>query len=178
VVLKTSHNTGANLMACLNAVAVGSKDCPDGLTAEAKYAASLGVTDDEAFMLDGAGGNGYVTPLAMARFYQALQDQPIGAAFRQSLAVLGADGDLATQGTGTPAAGHIAAKTGTRGDTTPSGVGILYSRTLIGYADAASGRPIVMAVFMGGGAKFVSLADLVAVLDANTELVVAVQQAF
>ena len=31
---------------------------------------------------------------------------------------------------------------------------------------------------MGGGARFVALADLVAVLDANTELVVAVQQAF
>jgi D-alanyl-D-alanine carboxypeptidase/D-alanyl-D-alanine-endopeptidase (penicillin-binding protein 4) len=148
------------------------------LTAEATYAESRGVTDDEAFILDGAGGNGFVTPLAMARFYQAVQDQPIGPAFRQSLAVLGVDGDLATQGTGTPAAGKIAAKTGTRGDTTPSGVGVLFSRVLVGYAEAASGRPIVMAVFMGGGAKFVTLDDLVAVVDDNTDLVVAVQQAF
>jgi D-alanyl-D-alanine carboxypeptidase/D-alanyl-D-alanine-endopeptidase (penicillin-binding protein 4) len=178
IVLKTSHNSGANLMACLNAVAVGSKDCPAGLTAAATYAASLGVTDAEAFILDGAGGNGYVTPLAMARLYAALQDQPSGDAFRDSLAVLGTDGDLANQGAGTPAAGRIAAKTGTRGDTTPSGVGILYARTLVGYAEAASGRRIVMAVFMGGGARFVALEDLVAVLNDNTALVVAVQQAF
>jgi len=85
---------------------------------------------------------------------------------------------VTTQGTGTPAAERIAAKTGTRGDTTPSGVGILYARTLVGYAEAASGRDIVMAVFMGGGASFVELDDLVAILDDNTELVVAVQQAF
>ena len=178
VVMKTSQNNGANLMGCLNAVAVGSKDCPDGLTAEATYAASLGVTDDEAFILDGAGGDGYVTPLAMARLYQSLQDEPIAEAFHDSLAVLGSDGDLATQGAGTPAAGRIAAKTGTRGATTPSGVGILYARTLIGYAEAASGRHVVMAVFMGGGASFVTLDDLVAVLGDNTDLVVAVQQAF
>ena len=176
--LKTSQNSGANLMGCLNAVAVGSKDCPDGLTAEAKYAASLGVTDDEAFILDGAGGNGYVTPLAMARFYQAVREQPIGDAFRRSLAVLGGDGDLATQGAGTAAAGRVAAKTGTRGDTTPSGVGILYARTMVGYAEAASGRDIVMAVFMGGGASFLDLDELVDIVDANTDLVVAVQQAF
>ena len=178
VVLKTSQNSGANLMGCLNAVAVGSKDCPDGLTAEATYAESLGVTADEAFILDGAGGNGYVTPLAMARFYQAVREQPIGGAFRRSLAVLGGDGDLATQGAGTPAAGRVAAKTGTRGDTTPSGVGILYARTMVGYAEAASGRDIVMAVFMGGGASFLDLDELVDIVDANTDLVVAVQQAF
>ena len=137
------------------------------------------MTDDEAFILDGAGGNGYVTPLAMARFYQAVAATSRSATpSGNSLAVLGGDGDLATQGTGTPAAGRIAAKTGTRGDTTPSGVGILYARTLVGYAEAASGRDIVMAVFMGGGASFLDLDDFVAIVDANTDLVVAVQQAF
>ena len=176
--MKMSQNTGADVLACLNAVAAGSKDCPAGLAAESEYAASLGLSKDALFILDGAGADGYVTPLGIARFYDAVLDQPYAEAFRDSLAVLGVDGDLATEALGTPAAGHIAAKTGTLGDPTPSGVGIFITRTLAGYAEAASGRQIILAVFMGGGAPFETIDDLRGLVEDHTELVVAVQQAF
>ena len=44
VILKTSHNPGADLMACLDAVASGSKDCEQGLVTVQQYVSKdLGV---------------------------------------------------------------------------------------------------------------------------------------
>jgi D-alanyl-D-alanine carboxypeptidase/D-alanyl-D-alanine-endopeptidase (penicillin-binding protein 4) len=180
VILKVSHNPGADLMACLNAVAAGSKDCDDGLAAEAEYVSdSLGVPDDSFIIFDGAGSDerDRASGSAMTTFLRALDSDPIGPPFEQSLSILGVDGDLAETAADTPAAGHVRLKTGTRVGFAPSGQGIVTGRTMIGYADAASGREIIISV-MVRDVPVTSLDDLFAVIDDAAAIAVAMQQAY
>jgi D-alanyl-D-alanine carboxypeptidase/D-alanyl-D-alanine-endopeptidase (penicillin-binding protein 4) len=179
VILKTSQNPGANLMACLVAVKAGSKDCTAGLVAEATYAASLGVPPNELFIFDGAGGNelDHATGNAMTQFLRAVNNEPIDDAFRGSLAVLGVDGDLAQEEVGTPAAGRVAAKSGTRANVSPAGTGILTARTLVGYVNAKSGRQVLISV-MVANVSFTSMTDLFAVVADNASVAVAMQEGY
>lgn len=180
VILKTSHNPGADLMACLNAVAAGSKDCEDGLARQTEYVSTdLGVPRDTFFIFDGAGSDerDRASGSAMTTFLRALDSDPIGPTFEESLAILGVDGDLAETAADTPAAGHVRLKTGTRAGTTPSGDGILTGRTMVGYADAASGREIIISV-MVRDVPFTTLDDLIAIIDDAGAIAVAMQQAY
>jgi PBP4 family serine-type D-alanyl-D-alanine carboxypeptidase len=180
VILKTSHNPGADLMACLNAVAAGSKDCNAGLTRQTEYVATdLGVPRDSFFIFDGAGGDerDRASGSAMTSFLRALDSDPIGPTFEESLSILGVDGDLAQTAADTPAAGHVRLKTGTRAATTPSGDGVLTGRTMVGYADAASGREIIISV-MVRDVPFKTFDDLIAIINDAAAIAVAMQQAY
>jgi PBP4 family serine-type D-alanyl-D-alanine carboxypeptidase len=180
VILHDSHNPGADLMACLDAVAAGSKDCEDGLVAEADYAARLGVPDDQVFIFDGAGSDerDHATSTAMTTFFRALDGQAIGPAFEHSLSALGVSGTIADAiPPNSPAVGKVRAKDGARAAAPPSGVGIITARTLIGYGDAKSGRRIVLTVMIAN-VPFRSFADIEAVVGDNGALAAAIQQAF
>jgi serine-type D-Ala-D-Ala carboxypeptidase/endopeptidase (penicillin-binding protein 4) len=180
VILHDSHNPGADLMACLVAVAAGSKDCEDGLAAEAAFADRLGAPDDQVFIFDGAGSDDrdHATPTAMTSFFRALDGQSIGPAFERSLGVLGVSGTIAQAvPPDSPAVGKVRAKDGARAAAPPSGVGILGARTLIGYGEAKSGRRIVLTVMIAN-VPFRTFADIEAVVDDNGELAAAIQQAF
>jgi len=179
VILKTSHNPGADLMACLNAVAAGSKDCNAGLAAETEYISSLGAPDNSFFIFDGAGSDerDRASGSAMTSFLHGLDSDPIGPSFEESLAVLGVDGDLAETAADTPAAGHMRLKTGTRAAFAPSGQGLLTARTMVGYADAESGREIIISV-MVRDIPFTDIDDLIAVIDDAAAIAVAMQQAY
>ena len=151
VILKTSHNPGADLMACLDAVASGSKDCEQGLVTVQQYITKdLGVDPTAVFLFDGAGSDDRdrSAGTAFATFLRAVDAQPYAAAFEAALPVLGVDGDLANQGLGTPAVGHVFSKTGTRAAVEPAGVGLINARTQIGYIDAASGRKLVFSIMV------------------------------
>ena len=151
VILKTSHNPGADLMACLDAVAAGSKDCEQGLvTVQQHITKDLGVDPTAVFLFDGAGSDDRdrSAGTAFATFLRAVDAQPYAAAFEAALPVLGVDGDLANQGLGTPAVGHVFSKTGTRAAVEPAGVGLINARTQIGYIDAASGRKLVFSIMV------------------------------
>jgi PBP4 family serine-type D-alanyl-D-alanine carboxypeptidase len=151
VILKTSHNPGADLMACLDAVAAGSKDCEEGLVAVQQYITKdLGVDPTAVFLFDGAGSDDRdrSAGTAFATFLRAVDAQPYAAAFEAALPVLGVDGDLANQGLGTPAVGHVFSKTGTRAAVEPAGGGLINARTQIGYIDAASGRKLVFSIMV------------------------------
>jgi len=155
VILKVSHNPGADLMACLVAVASGSKEGESGLVAEQQYVSKdLGVDPSSFFIFDGAGSDDRDRSAgsAMAGFMRAVDTQPYAAPFEAALPTLGVDGDLANQGLGTGAVGNVHAKTGTRAAVAPSeqgGVGLLGARTMAGYIDAASGRKLVFAIMLG-----------------------------
>ena len=151
VILKTSHNPGADLMACLDAVASGSKDCEQGLVTVQQYVSKdLGVDPTAFFIFDGAGSDDRdrSAGTAFTTFLRAVDGQPYGAAFEDALPVLGVDGDLANQGLGTPAVGHVFSKTGTRAAVEPAGVGLINARTQVGYIDAASGRKLVFSIMV------------------------------
>ena len=151
VILKTSHNPGADLMACLDAVASGSTDCEQGLVTVQQYVSKdLGLDPTAFFLFDGAGSDDRdrSAGTAFTTLLRAADAQPFGAALEDALPVLGVDGDLANQGLGTPAVGHVHSKTGTRAGVEPAGIGLVNARTQVGYIDAASGRKLVFSIMV------------------------------
>lgn len=175
LILKVSHNPGADLMACLVAVQAGSRSCEDGLKRGFELFTGLGVPPESTFIFDGAGSDerDRTTPAAMTAFLRALAEQSYGAAFRQGLPVLGVDGTLA-QHNDSPAAGLIQAKTGSRAGGTPADQVLITGLTLVGYAKAKSGRELVFAI-MVRDVPVSSPQDLAAV-DANQAAIAAALQ--
>ncbi|GHO99480.1 D-alanyl-D-alanine carboxypeptidase/D-alanyl-D-alanine-endopeptidase [Reticulibacter mediterranei] len=115
LILKVSHNLGANLLICLMAVKTGSKDCNAGFLAIAAFLNQAHVDRKQVAMADGRGGN------PVDRFtLQAANDllrywlgRPESAKFRQMQPILGEAGGLATICTNCPAKGKVFAKPGT-----------------------------------------------------------------
>jgi D-alanyl-D-alanine carboxypeptidase/D-alanyl-D-alanine-endopeptidase (penicillin-binding protein 4) len=185
VILKTSHNPGADLMACLDAVASGSKDCVDGLVTEQQYVSGdpkkggLGVDPTSFFIFDGAGSDDRDRSAgsAMTHFLRAVDAQPYAAAFEDALSILGVDGDIANDGLGTQAVGHVHAKTGTRAGVEPAGLGLLNARTMVGYIDAASGRHLVFSIMLRD-VPFQSLDDVLEVIVDVANISVAMYEAY
>jgi serine-type D-Ala-D-Ala carboxypeptidase/endopeptidase (penicillin-binding protein 4) len=182
VILKTSHNPGADLMACLDAVASGSKDCEDGLLAVQQYASDdLGVDPTAFFNFDGAGSDDRdrSSGSAFGTLLRAIDGEPYAEAFEAALPTLGVDGDLANQGLGTPAVGHVHSKTGTRAGVEQAGIGLINARTQVGYIDAASGRKLVFSI-MVADVPFdpADLNTLLAVITDVANLSVAIFEAY
>ena len=182
VILKTSHNPGADLMACLDAVASGSTSCEDGLVAEQQYASKdLGVDPTAFFIFDGAGSDDRDRSAgsAMTQLLRGVDAQPYAAAFEDALPVLGVNGDLANQGLGTPAVGHVNGKTGTRAAVEPAGVGLANARTQVGYIDAASGRKLVYSIMVADVPwDPTNLDTLVQIITDGANLSVAIYEAY
>jgi D-alanyl-D-alanine carboxypeptidase/D-alanyl-D-alanine-endopeptidase (penicillin-binding protein 4) len=147
VILKVSYNRGADLMVCLVAARLGSRNCEDGLASEIQNNASLGAPPVTTLPFDGAGSDDRdrTSPSAMTSFLRAVASRPYGAALRAGLPVVGVDGTLATVGKGTPAAGKIQAKTGNRVGFITARVGLEGGQAHVGYITAASGRQLVFA---------------------------------
>jgi serine-type D-Ala-D-Ala carboxypeptidase/endopeptidase (penicillin-binding protein 4) len=147
VILKVSYNRGADLMVCLVAARLGSRNCEDGLITEIENNASLGAPPTTTLPFDGAGSDDRdrTSPAAMTTFLRAVAGQSYGAALRSGLPVVGVDGTLAEVGKGTPVAGKIQAKTGNRVAFITPHIGIAGAQAHVGYIDAASGRQLVFA---------------------------------
>ena len=76
-----------------------------------------------------------------------------------------------------PGHGQTAAKDGAQGRGGAQRGGDAHARTLIGYAEAKSGRPVVLAVMMAN-IPFRSFAHVDAIVDDDGELAGAIQHAF
>ena len=134
---------------CLTAVKGGSTSCPQGLVDTFETVTALGIPADTTYQFDGAGSDRreYSTsPGAMAEFLQGVTKAPWAKAFEDSLPILGVDGTLGNNQKGTPAAGHVFAKTGQRVATTAEETGLLTGLTQVGYIEAASGRRLTYGV--------------------------------
>ena len=116
VVQKVSFNRGADLLVCLTAVKGGSTSCPQGLPDTYKTVTALGIPANTTYQFDGAGSDerSRTSPGAMSAFLRGVSKAPWAKAFEDSLPILGVDGTLGNNQAGTPAAGHVFAKTGTR----------------------------------------------------------------
>ncbi|HEY8582856.1 MAG TPA: D-alanyl-D-alanine carboxypeptidase, partial [Capillimicrobium sp.] len=150
VVLKVSYNRGADNMVCLVAAAKGSRDCLDGLQTEQRIIGRLGVSPVTTLLFDGAGSSEYdrSAPQDFTTFLRRASAEPWGPQLRAGMPVLGVDGTFATNQAGTPAAGHVFVKSGTRAQVAPTGRGVMSALTQAGYIDAASGRQLVYALFV------------------------------
>lgn len=143
LILKVSHNLGANLGMCLMAVTTGSHDCMDGFPVLARFLDDAGVDRKQVQLLDGRGGNPVdrSTPQAEAQMLTYWQRNPEAKLFREALPILGVDGLLAENCRDCPARGKVFAKTGAA-----VGLDALNDRlgvgaiTIAGYLDKGSGR--------------------------------------
>jgi D-alanyl-D-alanine carboxypeptidase/D-alanyl-D-alanine-endopeptidase (penicillin-binding protein 4) len=152
MIQQTSYNTGANDFMCLLAVQLSSTDCTDGLKTEYAFAAEAGVDTDHLFLVDGQGQDpASTTPRQIARWVQWAREQSWGDAFVATQPVLGVSGTLASSGGGTPAAGKVAAKTGTS-VAADMVTGRLYAKVqcVAGYITLDDGRTLVFGLFMSG----------------------------
>jgi D-alanyl-D-alanine carboxypeptidase/D-alanyl-D-alanine-endopeptidase (penicillin-binding protein 4) len=150
VILKVSYNRGADDMVCLLAAKNGSRDCADGLTAELKTIAALGVSTESTVLFDGAGTGESIrtSPVDETTILRNTIGLPWGKHIHDDMAVMGVDGTQAANQAGTPAAGHIRLKDGTQIAVTPSGQSYVSAKTEVGYIDARSGRQLVFALFV------------------------------
>jgi serine-type D-Ala-D-Ala carboxypeptidase/endopeptidase (penicillin-binding protein 4) len=146
LILKVSHNLGANLGICLMAVTSGSHQCEDGFPVLNGFLRQAGVDPTQVQLLDGRGGNPVdrVTPRAESEILHYWQGTPEATRFREALPILGVDGSLASACAGCPTCpgkGKVWAKPGT-----VAGFDAVNQRlavggdTLGGYLDAGHGR--------------------------------------
>lgn len=179
VVLKVSYNRGAGLFGCLVAVEAGSRDCSRAAGEMMDTITPLGVSPRSTYLFDPAGSvdEARTTPRDMTAFHRGVLGEPYGSALRAGLPVLGRDGSLATTLTESPAAGHVFAKTGTRGVTTPDDRILLLGQTLVGYISAESGRQLAFAL-MVNDVPLEGFEDILAIFNDQGTMAAALQQAY
>ncbi|HEX6116217.1 MAG TPA: D-alanyl-D-alanine carboxypeptidase/D-alanyl-D-alanine-endopeptidase [Solirubrobacterales bacterium] len=179
VVLKVSYNRGAQLFGCLAAVEAGSRDCNSAAGEMMATISPLGVSPTSTFLFDPAGSvdDARTTPRDMTAFHRGVANEPYGAALRAGLPILGRDGSLATTLPDSPAAGHVFAKTGTRGTTTPDGRTLLLAQTLVGYVSTASGRELAFAT-MVNDVPIEDVDDILSIFNDQGTLSEALQQGY
>jgi serine-type D-Ala-D-Ala carboxypeptidase/endopeptidase (penicillin-binding protein 4) len=170
LILKVSHNLGANLGVCLLAVRAGSSDCNDGFPPLSAFLTHAGVDVHQVALADGRGGDPVdrATPVAVSQMLRYWLSQPDFEAFRACLPILGVDGSLTNVAVRSPARGLVYAKTGTLvGDDLLTDRLLLQTKALAGYFLAADGswRVFDIVVNNAGGGP-----DVQPVLDANEDL--------
>ncbi|MFF3013568.1 D-alanyl-D-alanine carboxypeptidase/D-alanyl-D-alanine-endopeptidase [Streptomyces sp. NPDC057939] len=143
LILKVSHNLGANLGICLMAVETGSHACMDGFPVLARFLDGAGVDREQVQLLDGRGGNPVdrATPRAEIQMLTYWMGTPDARRFREALPILGVDGLLATNCRDCPARGKVFAKTGAAVgyDALNDRLGV-GAMTIAGYLDRGDGR--------------------------------------
>ncbi|MEU9078052.1 MULTISPECIES: D-alanyl-D-alanine carboxypeptidase [unclassified Kitasatospora] len=117
LILKISHNLGANLALCNMAVVHGSRNCFDAFGIEHGFLTDVAHLDPKQFQLaDGRGGvaSDRATPIGLDQLLAYWLGTPDADAFRPSPPILGVDGsnDISCT-TDCPAKGKVFAKPGT-----------------------------------------------------------------
>ena len=170
LILKVSHNLGANLGVCLLAVQIGETDCDAGFGPMSEFLTDAGVDLTQVVLNDGRGGDpaDRATPVSLTQILRFWLDRPDFDRFRDALPILGVDGSLANVATDSPARGKVFAKTGTlaAGDSL-NGRLVLQAKALAGFFQQADGGWAVFdAVVNNGGGS----TDIQLVLDANEDV--------
>jgi D-alanyl-D-alanine carboxypeptidase/D-alanyl-D-alanine-endopeptidase (penicillin-binding protein 4) len=177
LILKVSYNRGADLMTCLAAVKMGSTDCEQGLVSELATITGLGIPSQGVFPLDGAGSDdqGRTTVDAMAQFLRSVAPTSYGPTMYQSLPVLGRSGTVANVLSDSPAAGHVALKTGNRAVGSVTGQLMLLGNSLAGYIQTKSGRDVTFMIVVGN-VPIDSPSDVLAVTNEQAQMVEAMYE--
>jgi len=152
LILKVSHNMGADTSAMLIGVDVGTTNFFGAMATMGATLEGMGIDPDTFAFVDASGSRSYATPNAVVDLLQTVRRKPYFEAFRHALPVLGTDGSLALVQVGSLASGHVFAKTGT-------GVSVdfahlqpfLTEKTLGGYIDSNSGAALAFVVMVENG---------------------------
>jgi PBP4 family serine-type D-alanyl-D-alanine carboxypeptidase len=168
LILKVSHNLGANLSLMLFGLTSGVKTIKG----------ALGVERTALVEQSGISGNGFdfptngsgspdsrATPGATTRLLTFMARQTTFRPYFDSLPRLGEDGSLAEMGKQSPAKGKVHAKTGTY-----LADGSIKAQVLAGYVDAHSGRRLAYALFVNNAGQFTSISDVINVIQDQAQI--------
>lgn len=115
LILKVSHNLGANLALCNQATFKGSTDCFSAFATERDFLANVAHVDPTQFELEDGRGltDNRMTPIAAVQLLTYWLHTPDAKAFRLALPILGVDGSNAISCQHCAAEGKVFAKPGT-----------------------------------------------------------------
>jgi PBP4 family serine-type D-alanyl-D-alanine carboxypeptidase len=151
VVLKVSQNLHASMMPfVVGALAAHATENigQAGFDLEHRFLEKAGLDLSAASQSDGAGGAALYTPDFMVHYLEYLSKQPFFPGFFNALPVLGIDGTLWDIQTGTPAAGHVMAKTGTFGESNALNRNLIVTgKGLAGFVKTRDGHTLAIAVY-------------------------------
>jgi len=178
LILKVSHNYGANLNVCLMAVEAGSTDCNDGFPVMKSFFEKASVDTSQVALADGRGGNpsDRFTPQAATDLLRYWLEQPQTETSRMMLPELGVDGSLADVCEDCPANGKVFAKTGTVALPDLINGRLIQAESLGGYLEVEPGRFHVFYLVVNGATAqdiddalqiFDDLANISAILQEN-----------
>jgi D-alanyl-D-alanine carboxypeptidase/D-alanyl-D-alanine-endopeptidase (penicillin-binding protein 4) len=161
--LKVSQNMHADNYLSLIAVHGGSKNWYDGLTVEGRFLNDSGIDLSSISLGDGEGGvrTDVISPLAAIQLLDQMMRSANFTPYLNALPILGVDGSLAdSSSNGSPAVGHVFAKTGTTVDGNYlNGQGIVLAKGLAGYVDTKGGKRVIFAVYMNN-APLATISDV------------------
>ena len=149
VTLKVSQNLHASATPfLLGAVLAHKGTSAAGFAEIKKFLSTTGADVSGASQSDGAGADAHFTPAFMVAYLAYLAKQPTAAVFHDALPVLGKDGTLWNIQTGSPAAGHVHAKTGTFQvrDLLHDSY-MVTGKGLAGYMTTVDGRRLAFAIY-------------------------------
>ena len=151
VTLKVSQNLHASMTPYLLGAIVGhaTKEIDQaGFDVEHEYLRKLGLDLTAASQSDGAGGNAFFAPDFVVKYLTHMATSKDASIYHDALPVLGRDGTLAHIETGSPAAGHVFAKTGTYyvADALNKNL-IITGKGLAGYMNTQDGDELAFAIY-------------------------------
>ena len=171
LILKVSHNIGADLVPLLLAVQKGEKTFDQGMLELGKFATKVA---PDAFVFDDGAGGDYnrLTPQAEIRLLEYVRNWP-KKKFQQfycGLPILGVDGSLEDFGKDTSAVGKVYAKTGTViGENLATGQLFLYGQALAGYIEGKNNHLLEFMIAVSN-AKMPNIEDIFPIFEDQAQI--------
>lgn len=174
LILKISHNLGANLSLMLFGLTHGVQTIKDALRAERRVLVDRDGLDGHGFDFP-TNGSGSPDSRASAEttvdLLQFMEQQKTFPTYFRSLPILGVDGSLAAVGVASPARGKVFAKTGTY-----LADGKLGAQVFAGYIHARSGKRLAYALYLNDGGEVSGIADVLGVIEDEAAISAIIQQ--
>jgi PBP4 family serine-type D-alanyl-D-alanine carboxypeptidase len=174
LILKVSHNLGANLSLILFGLANGVNTMPKALeeeraTLKRQYGLDAHGFD---FPTNGSGSpDSRASAATTVDLLISMKYRPTFPSYFDSLPILGVDGSLAEIGIGSPAQGKVFAKTGTFLED-----GNIKAQVLAGYIHARSGRRLAYALYVNDAGAISDIADVIDVIQDEGAISTLIQQ--
>jgi PBP4 family serine-type D-alanyl-D-alanine carboxypeptidase len=174
LILKVSHNLGANLSLMLFGLAKGVRTIDDALAVERQTLINdFGLKGSEfTFPTNGSGSpDSQATPSATVKLLREMSKRGVYVPYFDSLPILGVDGSLESVGVDPPdpiiepAIGSVFAKTGT------TVLGSFFkAQVFAGYIDAKSGRRLAYALYVNDIGELQSISEAIDVFNDEGEI--------
>jgi D-alanyl-D-alanine carboxypeptidase/D-alanyl-D-alanine-endopeptidase (penicillin-binding protein 4) len=149
VTLKVSQNLHASMTPLILAATLAKNSVTTGFDLEREFLERAGLDLSGASQGDGAGGDAHFSPDFMVSYLIFMSKQKDFQTFYDALPILGRDGTLFDIQPGSPAAGHVHAKTGTFGVYDPLNRKLLVTaKGLAGYMTTHDGQRLIFALYV------------------------------